>query len=417
MPFLSLLDDRAKPKGSRDPLGFEMIWTHYGRQVIGNLTTITNSLTNFAVAILGFHWANEICKDLPDSDRHTKVRDTFLRYEQVVAYLRFLSEDTGSIMGITRVIRRMKDDQSQVKLGIGNEEQILSDQVSYGLWGLYSSAMDATRLIKGNDRIPIDQGLVIAKRIEAKLEKKQLTDLIKSKKPVSKSELNELATAFRDAIKSEKVRESLRDALLKGTENTQLQQALWSCTQEIAERKEAVNSVADFIDKVKSCDPDSELAERLSEIERVERVLVAANNIFNYCRRKDGSRIDEIVGALKQHYSHHHMSELPRLDGFPKSLGNQQINLLNKLMETLRQCDYADVIRWLLELNQFVMKRRDGAPWVHLENDKILRVKVPSETASLLDPHELESQWDYDYFIGSYITVANQGFKLGWKTR
>ena len=61
MAFLSLLDDRAKPKGSRDPLGFELVWTHYGRQVIGNLTTVTSSLNNFAVALLGFKWANELC--------------------------------------------------------------------------------------------------------------------------------------------------------------------------------------------------------------------------------------------------------------------------------------------------------------------------------------------------------------------
>ena len=38
MAFLSLLDERAKPKGSRDPLGFELVWSHFGRMVIGNLT-------------------------------------------------------------------------------------------------------------------------------------------------------------------------------------------------------------------------------------------------------------------------------------------------------------------------------------------------------------------------------------------
>ena len=31
MAFLSLLDERLKPKGSRDPLGFEQVWTKFGR--------------------------------------------------------------------------------------------------------------------------------------------------------------------------------------------------------------------------------------------------------------------------------------------------------------------------------------------------------------------------------------------------
>ena len=59
MPFITLLDDRARPEGSRDPLGFELVWSYFGRKVVGNLTTITSSIENFAVALLGFHWANQ----------------------------------------------------------------------------------------------------------------------------------------------------------------------------------------------------------------------------------------------------------------------------------------------------------------------------------------------------------------------
>ena len=80
MAFLSLLDDRAKPKGSRDPLGFELVWSHYGRQVIGNLTTVTASLNNFAVALVGFQWANELHAHLPEHGRQIRIRDSFLRY-------------------------------------------------------------------------------------------------------------------------------------------------------------------------------------------------------------------------------------------------------------------------------------------------------------------------------------------------
>ena len=82
MAFLSLLDDRAKPKGSRYPLGFELLWTHYGRKAIGNLTTIASSLENFAVAILGFHWTNELYARLTQSEKQSRVREALLRYEQ-----------------------------------------------------------------------------------------------------------------------------------------------------------------------------------------------------------------------------------------------------------------------------------------------------------------------------------------------
>ncbi len=81
MPFLSLLDDRAKPKGSRDPLGFELFWSFFGRRLIGNLTTITSSMDNFAVALLGFYWANELVDEKDDTRRNKKLREVFLHYE------------------------------------------------------------------------------------------------------------------------------------------------------------------------------------------------------------------------------------------------------------------------------------------------------------------------------------------------
>jgi hypothetical protein len=58
MAFLSLLDERTKPKGFRDPLGFELVWSYFGRKVIGNLITISPSMDNFVVALLGFYLAN-----------------------------------------------------------------------------------------------------------------------------------------------------------------------------------------------------------------------------------------------------------------------------------------------------------------------------------------------------------------------
>ena len=40
MAFLSLFDDREEPKGSRDPVGFEMIWFWFGRKIIGNTSFV-----------------------------------------------------------------------------------------------------------------------------------------------------------------------------------------------------------------------------------------------------------------------------------------------------------------------------------------------------------------------------------------
>ena len=53
MAFLSLFDDREEPKGSRAPVGFEMIWIWFGRKFIGNTAFVqTHSALDKALAQL-----------------------------------------------------------------------------------------------------------------------------------------------------------------------------------------------------------------------------------------------------------------------------------------------------------------------------------------------------------------------------
>jgi len=76
-------------------LGFELVWTHFGRKVVGNLTTITGSVENFAVALLGFYWAHQLHGNADKDSREKLIRDTFLRYEQLCsATIRMTGQDS-----------------------------------------------------------------------------------------------------------------------------------------------------------------------------------------------------------------------------------------------------------------------------------------------------------------------------------
>jgi len=57
VPVLSELDSRAAVKGSRDPLGIQRIWTRLGRHVVGNLTTVSDSVRDFTTLLLGYYLA------------------------------------------------------------------------------------------------------------------------------------------------------------------------------------------------------------------------------------------------------------------------------------------------------------------------------------------------------------------------
>jgi len=410
MAFLSLLDDRAKPKGSRDPLGFELVWTHFGRKVIGNLTTITSSLNNFAVAILGFHWANELHAHFPKAEKQARIRETFLCYEQLAGYLRFLADDK-EIMGITRVSNRMGDSTLKISMGMGAEQQILSDQASYGLWGLYSAAMKESGLILGDERTPTALGESIAQLIEKELDKAALLDLLSGNKVLSHDVLTAHAKPFLAAIRNSQIQELLLHALMKGNDRHAVQQELWRVTQALAEAEVPVEDLPAFIRAVKGRTNIAQLERRLTDIEYIERILVAANNIFHYCRRKDGESLENILDALAQRYSYVHLPTDIDLSDVPRA------DLILAIRNALQKNDTAEAIRKILELNRVVMGQRGGAPWVELESDNTLRVRVQSETAALRDQNDLESSWDYEYFLTSFTRIATKALGTQWTAR
>jgi hypothetical protein len=404
MAFISLLDERARPKGSRDPLGFELVWTTFGRRIIGNLTTITSSLENFSVALLGFHWANEYAMDGNPDESQKITRDYFLKYEQLAAYLRYFDHGAGgSIMGINRVTQRCEDDSKKsLNLGVENVTQILSDQASYGLWGLYSSAMRETGLVKGAERKVTEKGFEIVQEIENKLNKTLFINLL-SKDYVTKEELREYAKEFVLAVTNEQVSTVLLEHLLKGSGGNQLQIELWEHTKSLLHEnslpEDDKNGLLEALLKRQTI--SETLAIELQNIQKIEHLLVALNNVFHYCRRQHGEHITTIIKKLeKKQYDFSYLSDdVCKLD-FPHN------GLICIGLTSLKNGDFNRVIMTLLELNKTVMKQRNGAPWVELESGNKFNVVVKNEVAELISADKLIDKWKYDYFLGSFLKMA-----------
>jgi len=70
-PFLTDLDSRAAVKGSRDPLGIQQIWTRLGRPVVGNLTTVNNSVRDFTTMLLGYYLAARLADEVGPGTEHS----------------------------------------------------------------------------------------------------------------------------------------------------------------------------------------------------------------------------------------------------------------------------------------------------------------------------------------------------------
>lgn len=129
LTVLSLLDNRLRPKGSRDPLAIESIWSSVGRKAVGNLTTVTSRMSHFMVALLACRYAHTGTKSRPLED----VQQRYARAEQLSAYLRLHDSVKAGPLGSQLAIANLKRDS--MELGIHKKAQILAINSAMGCGG------------------------------------------------------------------------------------------------------------------------------------------------------------------------------------------------------------------------------------------------------------------------------------------
>jgi len=133
--FLTLEDPRARIKGSRDPLGVQPVWSWFGRRLVSNLTTVTRSVREFTVLMLGRYIAEELLEN--EAIEESEVLSVFLRVEQMAGYTRVIHYD-ATVRGITRVKQFIHEASGSVTISDDPRHAILSDQRMYGIWGMYT---------------------------------------------------------------------------------------------------------------------------------------------------------------------------------------------------------------------------------------------------------------------------------------
>lgn len=133
--FFTLEDPRAKIQGSRDRLGVQPAWSGFGRHLVTNLTTASDSVRGFAVLLLGRYFAERLIGDGIAGEQ--EALPIFLRTEQLCAYARHVANAADDIRGIERVKKFVKEGPS-IRIENGPEGWILTDQKAYGLWGLFT---------------------------------------------------------------------------------------------------------------------------------------------------------------------------------------------------------------------------------------------------------------------------------------
>lgn len=398
LTVLSLMDERSRPKGSRDPLGIEAIWSYMGRKVVGNLTTVTSNLDNFMVGLLCCAHASA------HTDQLDLIQTNYLRAEQLAAYLR-LAAGNENILGITRAKANFK--RAQLPLGETEAAQILSNQLSYGLWGLYSTAMQVAGLITGPERRLTEQGRTLVAKMIACMGEEQWRsfNLLAQSTQACLPDVQALAPAFHRLLNDRQIRYSVVQALLKWQSARPLQLELYTRAAEYLSHYSSEVSVQHFCRwLLGQVDTSAALRETIEQIQSLEPLLVLAATLMEWLQGQKASDRAALRDVLQ-----------PRLEGLRFSDAWQaeaklpHRGFLTRVFAAVNTSDAEALINAVLEQNKHVMQQRGGAAWLEWRGDA-LRVRVASDRASI--PESLAShchgKWSNSYFIGSFLQIARQ---------
>lgn len=426
MPFLTELDSRAAVKGSRDPLGLQAIWTRLGRHVVGNLTTVSDSVRDFTVVLLGFHFVERVAEAGAREDDLA----TFLRWEQLAAYARASVNRDYAFRGTDRV-RKSLSEGGKVTLSASQESQILSNQKTYGLWGLYIMPSRASGLLEGTpNRLTPRAAEHVRQNCLPLLSKaglgdgKEIVSLLGAARTrldvggPQRRLLEVVGRLLRLPLRSEE-REFYRFHLLEGgpDDSTRgLQRQLAGVLEKTLGQEDFSYSPAvlsTLVRRARALDANGEeLAARLERIRVSETVLAPVAYLFGYLLSQHGKNLESVVSALQKQWGIRVgtvdpvavRSLKPEIEA---AIGDAAAaERWTNVAEALAAGDYKALLSLLLDQNRFVMIQRNGsAPWAELRRGR-LHVRFRDETSNLPRREELAGLWRFPYFLTSLRRVA-----------
>ena len=420
--FFTLEDPNAKIKGSRDPLGAQPLWTAFGRHVVTNLTTQTDSTRGFTILLLGRFLAKRAIED--GRIGRELALDAFLRFEQIGAYVRHAAHDVGGeIRGIERVRSRLHEYRGRVPIAADPDGFILGDQRVNGLWGLFSVSARVSGLIP-------DGPIGLTPEATAFVERQYLPILQPVMEPLSRlvAAGGRLDTRTPDAIFSALSRvlsvsfsraerhfygAYLRDGRHVTRAPPGRQQIFRELLADLVDL-EAPTRRHDIVQLRESArSVDGQLAKRLDRIVRMEAVLAPTMALFDFMLTCHNRHLGEVAEELADRWG----AAVPGVDAEHNqdlllevgSVWSQVIRgCFDRCQRGLAGGDYRESLLALLKWHEHVMHSRGGASWVRTAADGVLDVRYRGAEQELPAGDELPELWRNAYFIDSLKAITRQ---------
>ena len=104
-------DETITGTSQRDPLGLQIIWAYYGRQMIKHLTTISDDIRGFREVVLCLSICND-CYKTQSSKQRFSLKELILLFEQLFIYSTIKHDASAGILGADNGRLRRHDDRA-----------------------------------------------------------------------------------------------------------------------------------------------------------------------------------------------------------------------------------------------------------------------------------------------------------------
>lgn len=434
------LDPNAAIRGSRDPLGLQPVWTRFGRKVVGNLTTVTTSVRSFTTLLLGLH-AVELA--LEGGASESDAIDLFIAFEQLVGYSREAHAakfgDADDVRGIRRVRHRLFENRSRITISPKPRHQILSNQRTYGVRGMFVNAASATGWVENGDvpRLTAAGRDLVEKTYDRLLTGaagrcwRSILGFMKAERtfePLARDK--KLAMALAESCRAT-LRPVERPAYLKnlvrcdweGDPSKGNQSEMWRLIEQLNGVSGGFGWEAPFsMEELRAAmklarSAPGKLSDCLEEIAIVEPVLVACDHAYIHAAACDGQTRDSALEMLRRAWgsglSHlqvpAYRSLRPMLEdaggSAEPSIRKERAEELIFMAEALKAGDYAAFLDRAILRNTALMRGRGGAPWLTVERGK-LKAGLKVEYGGLPAKKGLPLHWQNTYFLNSLKVVG-----------
>jgi hypothetical protein len=401
--FFTLLDESLRPKGSRDPLGLEHVWSQVGRKLVGNLTTVTSNLDNFIIAIVGFQLAAEA---KPEESPDWSV---FERFEQITSRMRF-NNDSAGVLG-TLQLKRTRD-LDPIKLG-SKGTLILQDAKRSGIWGLYATALAVCRITDDKRRLTL-QGKKLAEAFIQQIPADTQVWLRNQwrAESVSQAILKKYSTGVLRVLGDCQVRKELLSLIINGggiDDNRKV--PTWQ--ELLAEEAKAyvfANDRLNVREFLASLHAHPDIGEYTQRMIKLENVLLLVRVVFEYVLGMRGRAWQQAVADLQgleqwPELEQLHVPDFPEIDN---RAWKERAEGLRQISGKAQQKDWEGMLESLLAYHAAVMKHRGGPAWCSREGD-IIRVIAGEGSKGLPAgenwPDEKRKAWDNSYFISPFLQI------------